>query len=243
MRLGKRRTIFKTPSSILRKDTSRSRITPARPACLTRSPSCFPGKLYGDTEYVEERHRHRFEVGVALLPTRAIGSALHVPSAQVNPELKSHFEDLGFRFVGQDVEGERMEVTELDGTDRHVNPPPLPQVTTTCLLTCDPPAPQSTPTSWACSITLSSPPGPSSRRLLTLACCWLQPGSCRATCRRAAACRHGNRASTLLLGASWSGSFRGLFFPPRRDTYSDRSGSSSPDSEISELKLPSISSE
>lgn len=35
---------------------------------------------------------------------------------QVNPELKGHFEDKGFRFVGQDVEGERMEVIELDGT-------------------------------------------------------------------------------------------------------------------------------
>uniref|UniRef100_G3NYC8 CTP synthase n=1 Tax=Gasterosteus aculeatus aculeatus TaxID=481459 RepID=G3NYC8_GASAC len=36
MRLGKRRTIFKTNSSVLR-------------------------KLYGDAEYVDERHRHRFE--------------------------------------------------------------------------------------------------------------------------------------------------------------------------------------
>uniref|UniRef100_A0A3B3TTQ8 CTP synthase n=1 Tax=Poecilia latipinna TaxID=48699 RepID=A0A3B3TTQ8_9TELE len=68
MRLGKRRTIFKTSNSIMR-------------------------KLYGDAEYVEERHRHRFEV---------------------NPELKSHFEDKGFHFVGQDVEGERMEIIELD---------------------------------------------------------------------------------------------------------------------------------
>uniref|UniRef100_A0AAR2LP16 CTP synthase n=1 Tax=Pygocentrus nattereri TaxID=42514 RepID=A0AAR2LP16_PYGNA len=68
MRLGKRRTIFKTKSSILR-------------------------KLYGDTDYVEERHRHRFEV---------------------NPELKQHFEDKGLHFVGQDVEGERMEVIELE---------------------------------------------------------------------------------------------------------------------------------
>uniref|UniRef100_A0A8C2JK03 CTP synthase n=1 Tax=Cyprinus carpio TaxID=7962 RepID=A0A8C2JK03_CYPCA len=70
MRLGKRRTIFKTKNSILR-------------------------KLYGDVDYVEERHRHRFEV---------------------NPELTQHFEEKGFRFVGQDVEGERMEVIELDGT-------------------------------------------------------------------------------------------------------------------------------
>lgn len=36
---------------------------------------------------------------------------------QVNPELKSHFEEKGFRFVGQDVEGERMEVIELDGIE------------------------------------------------------------------------------------------------------------------------------
>uniref|UniRef100_A0A674D7Z3 CTP synthase n=1 Tax=Salmo trutta TaxID=8032 RepID=A0A674D7Z3_SALTR len=68
MRLGKRRTIFKTTNSILR-------------------------RLYGDAEYVDERHRHRFEV---------------------NPELKDHFEGKGFHFVGQDVEGERMEVIELD---------------------------------------------------------------------------------------------------------------------------------
>lgn len=34
----------------------------------------------------------------------------------MNPELKQHFEENGFRFVGQDVEGERMEVIELDGT-------------------------------------------------------------------------------------------------------------------------------
>lgn len=35
--------------------------------------------------------------------------------SQVNPELKEHFEGKGFHFVGQDVEGERMEVIELDG--------------------------------------------------------------------------------------------------------------------------------
>uniref|UniRef100_A0A7N8XJA5 CTP synthase n=1 Tax=Mastacembelus armatus TaxID=205130 RepID=A0A7N8XJA5_9TELE len=68
MRLGKRRTIFKSSSSLLR-------------------------KLYGNVEYVEERHRHRFEV---------------------NPELTHHFEKKGLQFVGQDVEGERMEVIELD---------------------------------------------------------------------------------------------------------------------------------
>lgn len=33
----------------------------------------------------------------------------------MNPELKHHFEKNGFQFVGQDVEGERMEVIELEG--------------------------------------------------------------------------------------------------------------------------------
>ncbi len=42
---------------------------------------------------------------------------LAVLLVQVNPELKSHFEEKGFRFVGQDVEGERMEIIELDGMD------------------------------------------------------------------------------------------------------------------------------
>ncbi|XP_040020483.1 CTP synthase 1 isoform X1 [Gasterosteus aculeatus] len=68
MRLGKRRTIFKSSTSVLR-------------------------KLYGGVEFVDERHRHRFEV---------------------NPELKHHFEKRGLHFVGEDVEGERMEIIELD---------------------------------------------------------------------------------------------------------------------------------
>lgn len=49
------------------------------------------------------------------------GALITVSSAQVNPELKSHFEDKGFRFVGQDIEGERMEVIELDGTEAEAN--------------------------------------------------------------------------------------------------------------------------
>uniref|UniRef100_A0A665T3I8 CTP synthase n=1 Tax=Echeneis naucrates TaxID=173247 RepID=A0A665T3I8_ECHNA len=68
MRLGKRRTIFKTDDSVMK-------------------------KLYGGFEYIEERHRHRFEV---------------------NPELKHHFEAKGLKFVGQDEEGERMEIIELE---------------------------------------------------------------------------------------------------------------------------------
>uniref|UniRef100_A0A7N4PW73 CTP synthase n=1 Tax=Sarcophilus harrisii TaxID=9305 RepID=A0A7N4PW73_SARHA len=49
-------------------------------------------KLYGDVDCVEERHRHRYEV---------------------NPELIQQFEEKGLKFVGRDVEGERMEIIEL----------------------------------------------------------------------------------------------------------------------------------
>uniref|UniRef100_A0A8C7E5G7 CTP synthase n=1 Tax=Naja naja TaxID=35670 RepID=A0A8C7E5G7_NAJNA len=68
MRLGKRKTIFKTEDSLLR-------------------------KLYGNEAFVEERHRHRYEV---------------------NPELIHFFEDKGLKFVGHDTEGKRMEIIELD---------------------------------------------------------------------------------------------------------------------------------
>lgn len=54
----------------------------------------LPGKLYGDPDYLEERHRHRFEV---------------------NPVLKKCLEEQGLKFVGQDVGGERMEIVELEG--------------------------------------------------------------------------------------------------------------------------------
>lgn len=35
--------------------------------------------------------------------------------SQVNPELKHHFEKKGLHFVGEDEEGERMEVIEIKG--------------------------------------------------------------------------------------------------------------------------------
>ena len=54
----------------------------------------FSGKLYGNPEYVEERHRHRYEV---------------------NPSLVAAFEEKGLKFVGHDVDGERMEIMELKG--------------------------------------------------------------------------------------------------------------------------------
>lgn len=55
-------------------------------------------KLYGDSESVLERHRHRYEV---------------------NPELAPEIQKAGLFFVGVDTRGERMEVVELD---REVHP-------------------------------------------------------------------------------------------------------------------------
>uniref|UniRef100_A0A8C5FTV6 CTP synthase n=1 Tax=Gadus morhua TaxID=8049 RepID=A0A8C5FTV6_GADMO len=141
MRLGKRRTIFKTTNSVLR-------------------------KLYGDVEYVDERHRHRFEV---------------------NPELIGHFEEKGLHFVGQDVEGERMEVIELDDHPYFVGVQYHPEFT-------------------------SRPIKPSPPYFgLLLASAGKLPGFLQKGCRLSP-----------------------------RDTYSDKSGNSS-DSEISELKMPSLS--
>lgn len=67
MRLGLRRTVFTTENSVLK-------------------------KLYGDVPYIEERHRHRYEV---------------------NPNMINRFEKKDLRFVGQDVDGKRMEIIEL----------------------------------------------------------------------------------------------------------------------------------
>lgn len=67
MRLGKRQTVFKSHDSKLR-------------------------QLYGNVDYVEERHRHRFEV---------------------NPKFVADLEAAGMKFVGHDVDGERMEIMEL----------------------------------------------------------------------------------------------------------------------------------
>jgi len=56
-------------------------------------------KLYGNQETVEERHRHRYEV---------------------NPDLIEEFEAAGMKFVGRDVEGQRMEIMELEGHPYYV---------------------------------------------------------------------------------------------------------------------------
>uniref|UniRef100_A0A8C2WVH1 CTP synthase n=1 Tax=Cyclopterus lumpus TaxID=8103 RepID=A0A8C2WVH1_CYCLU len=142
MRLGKRRTIFKSSTSVLK-------------------------KLYGGVEYVDERHRHRFEV---------------------NPELTHHFEEKGFQFVGQDVEGERMEVIELEDHCYFVGVQYHPEFTSRPIK-----------------------PSPPYFGLLLAAAGKLQ--------------------SYLAKGCRLS----------PRDTYSDRSGSSSPEADMSELRFPSLS--
>ncbi|XP_056299959.1 CTP synthase 1b [Pseudoliparis swirei] len=142
MRLGKRRTIFKSSTSVLK-------------------------KLYGGVDYVDERHRHRFEV---------------------NPELKHHFEEKGFQFVGQDVEGERMEIIELDDHCYFVGVQFHPEFTSRPIK-----------------------PSPPYFGLLLAAAGKLQ--------------------SYLAKGCRLS----------PRDTYSDRSDSSSPEADMAELKFPSLS--
>jgi CTP synthase len=73
MRLGKRTTTFKG-DSIIR-------------------------KLYGNTETVDERHRHRYEV---------------------NPKYVNDLEAKGLKFVGTDSEQERMEIMELENHPYYV---------------------------------------------------------------------------------------------------------------------------
>ncbi|KAH1081214.1 hypothetical protein J1N35_020975 [Gossypium stocksii] len=69
MRLGSRRTLFQTTE-------------------------CITSKLYCNAQYVDERHRHRYEV---------------------NPDIIEVLEEAGPKFVGKDETGKRMEVLELPG--------------------------------------------------------------------------------------------------------------------------------
>ena len=55
---------------------------------------CLSALLYQKMEYIDERHRHRYEV---------------------NPEMIEKFEDKGLKFVGKDESGRRMEIIELKG--------------------------------------------------------------------------------------------------------------------------------
>ena len=67
MRLGTRRTVLETVD-------------------------CIAAKLYQAERYIDERHRHRYEV---------------------NPTLVPQMEEAGLRFVGKDETGQRMEIVEL----------------------------------------------------------------------------------------------------------------------------------
>ncbi|PKU78681.1 CTP synthase-like [Dendrobium catenatum] len=67
MRLGSRRTFF-------------------------QDLNCISSKLYGNSSFVDERHRHRYEV---------------------NPDFVESLESAGLKFVGSDESGKRMEVLEL----------------------------------------------------------------------------------------------------------------------------------
>nr|KYP32365.1 CTP synthase [Cajanus cajan] len=55
---------------------------------------CKSAKLYGNARFVDERHRHRYEV---------------------NPDMISQLENAGLSFVGKDETGRRMEIIELPG--------------------------------------------------------------------------------------------------------------------------------
>ncbi|CAA2979033.1 CTP synthase [Olea europaea subsp. europaea] len=59
---------------------------------LFQNPDCITAKLYHNSDYVDERHRHRYEV---------------------NPEMVSILEESGLKFVGKDESGKRMEILEL----------------------------------------------------------------------------------------------------------------------------------
>lgn len=59
---------------------------------LLQTSDCITAKLYQNPVYVDERHRHRYEV---------------------NPEVVGDLEKTGLRFVGKDESGQRMEILEL----------------------------------------------------------------------------------------------------------------------------------
>jgi len=56
--------------------------------------NCIAAKLYQTDQFIDERHRHRYEV---------------------NPEMVERLESKGLRFVGKDETGQRMEILELTG--------------------------------------------------------------------------------------------------------------------------------
>lgn len=148
--------------------------------------------------------------------------------------------------MGQDVEGERMEVIELDGNGRLATLFFSWRKSLSCsdfLNSCFPPRP---PVLRGCAVpprvhvtahqAVAAVPRPAARlgREAAELLAERMPSVSQVSPRRPLALS----ANRVVLG---------FFFLKAslcsRDTYSDRSGSSTPDSEISELKLPSISNE
>lgn len=71
---------------------------------------------YRNSEYVDERHRHRYEVSFEIVETHSFSFWLVIMFAlnhclrQVNPEIIGDLEEAGLKFVGKDETGKRMEV-------------------------------------------------------------------------------------------------------------------------------------
>lgn len=62
---------------------------------VLQTVDCIAAKLYQTECYIDERHRHRYEV---------------------NPALVDQFEKKGLKFVGRDETGNRMEIAEIPGS-------------------------------------------------------------------------------------------------------------------------------
>ena len=86
MRLGRRTTHFVTNDSILSTHLFLIGSTMKKLINLL-------GKLYGNVDSVDERHRHGYEV---------------------NPQYVEEYERVGMKFVGKSDDNERMEILELE---------------------------------------------------------------------------------------------------------------------------------
>ena len=90
MRLGKRKTIFTDKSCTI----SQSFTFYMHMVYIFSLIVYLTEKLYGNKAYVEERHRHRYEV---------------------NPKYVMDLEEKGLKFVGSSTDNQRMEILELAG--------------------------------------------------------------------------------------------------------------------------------
>jgi CTP synthase len=86
MRLGKRKTIIKKNSVLSKSNVTQLYFELDYKLQITLE------KLYGNVDFVDERHRHRYEV---------------------NPKYVSDLESNGMIFTGQSEDGDRMEIMEL----------------------------------------------------------------------------------------------------------------------------------